>query len=528
MLHNFLKRPLSLIYLLLVVFFFPFFASAEESAMNYFVDGIEAFDTASYEDAIQAFEKSITMEPENLEFQYYLGLTYEAMGKNEEALKIFESIIKSKPDESLNPYFQISAIHIKHKDYRKAIDILNVAEKMIPDDPQVYMEKGLAYRETGDYDAAIRSFNKAKDIDPVLSQAACYNIAAVYFAKEDYEQSEELFRKAIELNPDSGAALNAKQSIENIKKAKAIHQKLWSFSSTLAWGYDSNVPLDPLSSVVQRPGDQPTGKTDQFQIFYLDGSYKIINDKNMEAGLGYRLRSVGYKSWVQNNLFGHLPYAYFQYNTDTVRFRLMYEFSTWHEGGEEKAHDWLYLAFGQDSDKSLEMQTFKSNFTILESHNLKSDIVFEYQVKNYYDGFTSDARRYSGEIIQSYNIPDTEIYPRIGYKYVYDDADDDKQTYRYHIAQAGLFFPVFWDIRADLSFIFGRINFEHNPNYSATGERSDTQYRFAGSLTRQLSKHFHLTFYYDYSHNNSDISSAGDDPYKFRKNISTFLLTYIY
>ena len=49
---DFLKRLFFPTTVLLVFLSFPTFASAQQSAMNYFVDGVEAFEAASYQEAI--------------------------------------------------------------------------------------------------------------------------------------------------------------------------------------------------------------------------------------------------------------------------------------------------------------------------------------------------------------------------------------------------------------------------------------------------------------------------------------------
>ena len=56
---------------LLIFLFFPSFASAQQSAMNYFVDGVEAFEAGSYRKAIRSLEKAIELDPLNLEFDFY-------------------------------------------------------------------------------------------------------------------------------------------------------------------------------------------------------------------------------------------------------------------------------------------------------------------------------------------------------------------------------------------------------------------------------------------------------------------------
>ncbi|NVM25914.1 MAG: tetratricopeptide repeat protein, partial [Desulfobacterales bacterium] len=113
--REFLKRFFFPVTVLLIFLSFPSFASAQQSAMNYFVDGVEAFEAASYQEAIRSLEKAIELEPANLEFQYYLGLTYRAMKQYGDALKVFESIVEKEPVKFRKVYFEIAALYARQE-----------------------------------------------------------------------------------------------------------------------------------------------------------------------------------------------------------------------------------------------------------------------------------------------------------------------------------------------------------------------------------------------------------------------------
>ena len=68
----------------------------------------------------------------------------------------------------------------------------------------------------------------------------------------------------------------------------------------------------------------------------------------------------------------------------------------------------------------MRMNSFMQTISILEPYNLRSDINLNYQMKTYLDGYTADATRYGTDITQSYKFPDTECYPRIGYRHAYE------------------------------------------------------------------------------------------------------------
>ena len=56
----------------------------------------------------------------------------------------------------------------------------------------------------GQYDQAIEDYNKAIEIEPIMTEAY-YNRGNAYIAKKRYDQAVRDYTRAIEINPKSGA-----------------------------------------------------------------------------------------------------------------------------------------------------------------------------------------------------------------------------------------------------------------------------------------------------------------------------------
>ncbi len=520
-----LRRSFFPIILLAIFLSFSPLASAQQSAMNYFVNGVEAFEVGSFQEAISSLEKAIDLEPSNLEFQYYLGLTYSAMKRYEDALKVFESIVDKEPDRFRKAYFEIAAIYAKQGEYQKTIDTLALVEEKDPKDVRIYLEKGYAFQRLKDYDQAIESFNKAKDLEPKMLQAVYYNIAAVYFEAEAFDRAGEMFTKAIEVDPATPIAANARQSIINVRGAKRARRPLY-VSASFAWGYDDNVLLKPLeqAAVISPVTGQALNEGDEFQTFLLRGGYKFINRKNIEVGAGYSLYITGYDDLFESNVLGHIPHLYLQYREDPIYFRIQYDFSYYYSGGRENGQDvGFYLT--DCSDDRLRMHSVMPTITIVEPYGLKSEITLNYQDKEYLDGVTPDASHYSAGIVQSYKIPNKELYLRLGYKYGDEDASVEESSYSYHEGLLGLSSPIYREIWGDISLTYGSTDYSYNPAFTVAGERQDKRYMYAVSLTRPLYERFQLMFSYNHTRNNSNISDGVKDPYKFKKSTYNLMIT---
>src|SRR5450759_3320466 len=69
-----------------------------------------------------------------------------------------------------------------------------------------HIESGLKAKQAGDLDTAIREFKRAAELAPELA-AAHVNLAAVYLAKQDYENAIPGLRRALQIDPNlSGAS----------------------------------------------------------------------------------------------------------------------------------------------------------------------------------------------------------------------------------------------------------------------------------------------------------------------------------
>ena len=521
------RSAVTVIILFFSIVFFIIPAKSQESDLSYFADGVVAFDDNDYEGAVGFFKQAIELNPSHLEYQYYLGLTYTRLEKDEEALAIFESIVDKDPVNYVKAFFDITSLYSRQEKYQKAIEALNRAEHITTSEmpekadhqiARICLERGYIYKKIQDYEQAIQNFDRAKMLDPKLTQMVTYDKGAIYLETETFDRAEEMFSEAIDVNPETPLAESARQAISNVKIQKRTH-KPWYVTTSLTWGYDDNVPLNPLEGLT--PGAGPVAdEGDQFQTLLLKGGYRFDNwkDKDIEVGAGYSLYVTGYKEWVQNNVLAHIPYLYLQYNKKDVFFRLEYDFSYYNAGSSSNTPGDLFFLRLDGYESKLRMNSIISTLTILEPYNLKSEILFIYEDKQYLDGVTPNASHYSGGIIQSYKFPNIDCYPRLGYRYGEEIASDDDSTYQYHQGQIGISSSLYWGIIGDISLTY--VKADYHP-------RTDKTYITSISLNRPFRDNILLQLFYNHTQNRSNWQGP-NDPHKFRKNVYLISATFMF
>jgi tetratricopeptide (TPR) repeat protein len=497
-----------------------------KNALDYFADGVEAMDMQDFEVAERSFNQALSIEPQNMEYQYYLAVVCSRLKKETEALQIFQTLIDKEPKNYFKVYFDMAAVYSTQGRYQKALDTLNLAEKVEPTSARVFIEKGYAYKNLKDYEQAIHSFNRAKELDPKETQLVYYMIGAVDMEREEFKNADLMFKKAVEVAPQTPIGQSAQQTIPHVERAAWV-RKPWYLTTALNWGYDDNVPRNPVEEITGGPVSGGLGTGDQFETFFLIGGYKFLNRKDMEIGAGYSLFSLGYRDWTENNVTAHSPHVYFQGNFHPVYFRFQYDFSYFYAGGKKQGiNPPVYLTFANNSYAKMRMHSFAPTISILEAYNLRTDINLDYQIKDYLDGVTGDASRYGAGITQSYKIPGTECYPRVGYRYSYERSDDISSTYRYHEFIAGITTPIYWGITGDVSFAYMLTDY---PEFSVPViDRKDDTYTVSVILNRYLMERLLLTFNYLHIRNVSDYYQNREDLYTFNKNMYILSLTYTF
>ena len=67
-----------------------------------------------------------------------------------------------------------------------------------PKDAEFYNNRGMAYRDKGQYNQAISDYNKSLEINPTFAEAY-YNRGRAYYLKREYDKSLEDIKKAQDL-----------------------------------------------------------------------------------------------------------------------------------------------------------------------------------------------------------------------------------------------------------------------------------------------------------------------------------------
>ena len=167
-------------------------------------------------EAVEAFKEAVKLDPDLAEAHFRLGLSYEALGKQDEAeaeykkaVESFKKYLEEHEDDSEARY-DLGQTYAGLGQYSEAIRQYQRATKLKDDDPDIYYDLGVAHTKLAQYDAAAAAFKKSLEIDPDY-----------YRAQDALDEAKEGIKR-IRTGRKHQEDLLKKKKDEELKKAGAL------------------------------------------------------------------------------------------------------------------------------------------------------------------------------------------------------------------------------------------------------------------------------------------------------------------
>lgn len=164
--------------------------------------------------------------------------------------------------------------------------LLGTGASMAQDNPQTLFDEGMSYREKGNLEAAIKSFQTILNIQPDLHRARL-ELAVAYLQALNYEQARKNAEQVLNdpATPDS-VKQKIREFLAKVELASSRHTFTPKFS--VGYMYDSNVPAGPDASILSSfPSSSVSTKIgDSASILNAGFSHRYISDHNVKVGDG--------------------------------------------------------------------------------------------------------------------------------------------------------------------------------------------------------------------------------------------------
>lgn len=160
----------------------------------------------SYDCSLDAFTRALELDPEKAETQYFLGLTYFALNRLEEAEKALETAIENGFKPLLQAKQKLAEIYLYDKKYTLAAQYYEGVLKEDPKNVDNFVRPVWIYLEQiFDPKKALKLAEKAVEENP--ESAMAYNLLGwAHVANGNLEKAEKFLQKALELDSELAAA----------------------------------------------------------------------------------------------------------------------------------------------------------------------------------------------------------------------------------------------------------------------------------------------------------------------------------
>ena len=155
-----------------------------------------------YGDALTCFQKTLALNPRSVKGENNLGLAYEALNRNDDAVQAYRTAIawqKDDPASSEQPLLNLAILLLHRNQVAEAEQLLEQAAKIAPKEPRIHENLGQVYQRTGRVADAVKEFAAAVKLAPENPRYH-YLLGQAYRRDGDDAHAKQEFARSAALN----------------------------------------------------------------------------------------------------------------------------------------------------------------------------------------------------------------------------------------------------------------------------------------------------------------------------------------
>ena len=203
--------------------------------------GSAYFDKKEYDNAIEAYQKAVEINPKDDEAYNNMGSAYNHKKEYDNAIEAYQKAVEINPKRD-EAYYNIGVAYGKKQEYDNAIEAYQKAVEINPKKDGAYNNMGIAYYHLGEFDKVIDAYVKALNINPQNSGAYTGLFELQLIQNQAFDQALEA--KYIELfqnQKESFTHYEMLKIFQAISRGETVDIEAWKQKYDgvgLDWGFD--------------------------------------------------------------------------------------------------------------------------------------------------------------------------------------------------------------------------------------------------------------------------------------------------
>ena len=234
---------------------------------------LEFIKNRQFSDAESFLRKALDEKEDDRFSLYYLSLVYREIGRNDLSLDISRKHSKYFPNDK-EGYINSAISLIQMQRYDEAIDELNIALTLYPEDFEINYFLGLTNYSLNDYINAEKYYNISLKLDD-QSIATMHGLAMTYDNLQKWDMSDDLYIQLIALNQNDAQAYN-NYAYSLVERNEEIDYALTLAEKAIEISPNTSAYLDTIGWIHYKLGNYTIAKDFIAKAILIDESSAVI------------------------------------------------------------------------------------------------------------------------------------------------------------------------------------------------------------------------------------------------------------
>ena len=247
---------------------------------------VSYLDAGDAEGAARLLSEATGTFPQRAELWLHLGTAYRQLQRNPEAVQALDAALRYDPANedrvAERAALELAVVQYRQRDLQATLRAADRVLEFLPNSADGLIYRALALEALGELESAQETLETARTLAPMRAMIFL-NLGNVLHRLGDWDDAEEAFERAVELEPGSSLAGTAQRNLDQLRDARrrgAVPQRNSGPPSTRP-SQNRTSQNRPSSSAESSPAarrevDPPAGHTVNVGIVFSDVDYSSL------------------------------------------------------------------------------------------------------------------------------------------------------------------------------------------------------------------------------------------------------------